>query len=864
MGVGAPRAHERRRRAALRSVRCAQHGVVVSEGPSERSRRILDWLIAHGKALWVVAFCLAIPAGWRTAALYLRLDSDVEALLPRDAPSVRAIDELRRRMPGLKYLGVVVDTGAPENIAAGERFVDDLAARVRTYPPNLVRRVRTGSAEEKRFLEENAPLYLSVADLDAIQSRIERRRDWEITKESGNALDEDEAAPPLDFSDIEKKYDAKLGGQAKTSESARFSDATKHLTAMLIEVGESQGRRASAAELLARVKSDVAALGGPARYAPGMRVGYTGDVAISVEETEALEADLASSTLVVVALTVLVLAFYYRWSRSVLIILPPLLLATIYAFALASLPPFHVRELNSNTAFLGSIVIGNGINFSIILLARYVEERRRGRSQRESIAIAHAGTRAGTIAAACAAGSSYAALALTDFQGFHQFGYIGGIGMIVSWITAYALIPSLVLRLDHGAAAAPRPGSDRTKPMAYVARAVTSAPLPFVIVALLATVGSAWALRTFDASSLEHDFSKLRRKDTWVSGEGYWGRKMDALLGTYLTPIVILADDPEKARAIGAALRQAMKSPPLDAMIASVRTAADVVPDDQRQKIEKTRDIRALLTPAIRSLVPPEKKAALNRFVGEADPEPVTARDLPESFVAGLREHDGRIDRSVLVFPRPSHALWEGPAIAELVSALREAAKAGPGPPGRVAGSLPVSADILGSIEHDGPIASAAALLFVVLVVVALFGFGFTSGVVLTALLLGVVWLGGATMLFHVKINFANFIAFPITFGIGVDYAVNVMNRYVSDGRADVGAAIRSTGGAVGLCSLTTVIGYSSLLMANNRALYLFGVIAVLGEITCLAAAVVALPSALTLLHRRRRRVPVERAKASR
>ena len=67
-----------------------------------------------------------------------------------------------------------------------------------------------------------------------------------------------------------------------------------------------------------------------------------------------------------------------------------------------------------------------------------------------------------------------------------------------------------------------------------------------------------------------------------------------------------------------------------------------------------------------------------------------------------------------------------------------------------------------------------------------------------------------------IKINFVNFIAFPITFGIGVDYAVNVMARYLRDGERDVGAAVRGTGGAVGLCSLTTIIGYSSLLVAQN------------------------------------------------
>ena len=46
----------------------------------------------------------------------------------------------------------------------------------------------------------------------------------------------------------------------------------------------------------------------------------------------------------------------------------------------------------------------------------------------------------------------------------------------------------------------------------------------------------------------------------------------------------------------------------------------------------------------------------------------------------------------------------------------------------------------------------------------------------------------------------------PITFGIGVDYAVNIMQRYRRDGPGSALNAVRETGGAVVLCSLTTIL----------------------------------------------------------
>ena len=184
-----------------------------------------------------------------------------------------------------------------------------------------------------------------------------------------------------------------------------------------------------------------------------------------------------------------------------------------------------------------------------------------------------------------------------------------------------------------------------------------------------------------------------------------------------------------------------------------------------------------------------------------------------------MLEKDGTFGNTeVLIYPRPSHGLWEGKPLIDLVASLRsiaEHARAG-GEAHRQSrrgspGSLPLSADIIASMERDGARASIAALLGVA------WSSPSSSAGTLRRCSSSARWSRGSsslrrTMLFGVRINFANFIAFPITFGIGVDYAVNIMSRYVQDGEEDPVAAVRSTGAAVALCSLTTIIGYSSLL----------------------------------------------------
>jgi len=94
-----------------------------------------------------------------------------------------------------------------------------------------------------------------------------------------------------------------------------------------------------------------------------------------------------------------------------------------------------------------------------------------------------------------------------------------------------------------------------------------------------------------------------------------------------------------------------------------------------------------------------------------------------------------------------------------------------------------------------------------------------------------------AMTLFHIKINFFNFVALPVSFGIGVDYAVNFVLRYDQDPSQGALGVLRSTGGAILLCSMTTMLGYTALLGSVNQAIRSLGLLAVLGEIGCLAAA---------------------------
>ncbi len=825
--------------------------------------RFVSWTLRHGRALWLVALLVAIPATIRTAGLYGHLRSDLEELLPPTAPSVVALQELRRRVGGQLYLGVVVDAGSPGRIPEAERFLDALAARIRNYPPRLVAAVRLGTEAEHDFLEHNGALYIDLPDLETVRDRVRARKDYEVAKETGALLDENAPPPPLDLSSIFDEYETRIPRTSAGSDhTSRYVNVREHLALLLVELGTDSTGTEEGRELIGRVRRDIAAIGLP----PGMRFGFSGDTAISVEELTSLVEDLSLASVIVVVAVLGAIVIYYRWWRSILVVFPPLILATVYAFGLASIPPIHVRSLNSNTAFLGSIILGNGINFGIVLLSRYAEERRKGLDVHTSLVNGIRGTRGGTLTAAAAAGASYTSLAITDFRGFRQFGFIGGLGMLFAWLAAFVLIPPLVAWLDRSEATRPRPRrSDSTRLSTWVARAIARSPYVVSTVMLAVTIAAAAGAAGLRTSDIETDFSKLRRRDTWTSGEGYWGRRMNDVLGEYLSPFVFLTDRPEDARALAERIREEMGGPRLGHRIERVRTIEDVLPPDQEPKLEVLSEIREELTPKVRAALNEDQRKWADRFAGPELPGPLSIGDLPRTFTLGLRERDGSVGKIVLVFPSLDSTWWDANEIRDFVGALRAiAAEVTPGrPPPRLAGAIALSSDITEAVRHDAPIATAASFGGVVLVVFLLLGPRRTMLYVTATLLAGVLWLLGGSLALGARINFMNFIAFPIAFGIGVDYSVNLVTRWEQEPSHDILVAVRTTGSAVGLCSVTTILGYASLLLAANRALFSFGLLAVIAEITSDVVALVGLPAFLVTMSRRRSRRPSPGASAS-
>jgi predicted RND superfamily exporter protein len=157
-----------------------------------------------------------------------------------------------------------------------------------------------------------------------------------------------------------------------------------------------------------------------------------------------------------------------------------------------------------------------------------------------------------------------------------------------------------------------------------------------------------------------------------------------------------------------------------------------------------------------------------------------------------------------------------------------------------ISGASLIFADIINAILRDGPIVTLIALFGLCVLVLVVVGRNRRAVAVLASTFVGTLVMVAACALIGLKVTFLDYVALPITLGLGIDYAINVADRADRD---DPSVALRMTGSSVLVCSLTTMIGYASLLASANLAIRGFGLASLIGEITCVVAALTLVPA---------------------
>jgi predicted RND superfamily exporter protein len=797
--------------------------------PHSRISRYHRWLTRNAAAVIFVSLAVGVGAG--ALAAHLKLRTAFVELLPSHDPGVVALTRTQNRIGDLSLL--LIGIRSPDH-EANIRYAEALTAKLRALPPNVVNLATYNVRDVRDFFQSNKWLYATEDDLEAIRDRLRT----EISKKKNPlyvSIGDDEPIDSMQKRMTKKnEVDERFPGGVFTSADGQYVWIAALPPGGLFAEHAGEGLFDAANRLIAEDP--------PTNYHPQMRAEVNGPIATAIASRQAVERDLKWVTGTCLTIVALSIGLFFRRLRSIPFTGIPAALGAAMAFAVAQLA---FGYLNSSTAFLGSIIIGNGINYAIVLMSRYEEHRAGGSSADEALGLALAGTWRGTLVASIAASGAYASLMVTSFRGFYQFGVMGAVGAIFCWLATYTLLPAMLVLFDqrngNGAAAVRhRAPLDLGWLSGLLRRHAGAITLVYTAAAIAAVVG----LRHFLQDPFEYDFRKLNIERNTSQEEKEFGHSLDKLFGRWPSPTIVLADSLDEVEPIKAAIRKQDKD--AEKVIGQITTIYDLLPgppDAQQRKLALLAQIRKLTHDPALEVLSDKERADLAKVDPPTGLHELGPMDLPPLARRPFTEVDGTVGKVVLVYPPETGiSVWYGKHLLRIAGVLQEIHL----PSGKVietSGFAVVFGAMIRSILRDGPIATVASLVAVILVVAFTIRPARAALMALATLLLGVLLMTGGAGWAQVRVTFLNFIALPITFGIGAEYALNVITRYRED--RDIARAVSSTGAAVALCSWTTIVGYGSLLAARNRALNGFGLMAIIGEIACLSAAIVALPAFL-------------------
>ncbi len=816
----------------------------VAEPPHRSAALFARYLdLVERRTGWLLLALGAIAIAALAFTVRLELHTAMEELLPDQHPAVLALRRISGRQKASTNLVLLIESPSDE---ANRRLAQALRTPFEQMVPSVFSEIQWHpNGEIPEFASHWRWLYADRSDLEQAEELLDRL----IAHRSQPLVVDLEDDPEKELRALRQRLEQQLPARPTGDHASHFigHEGNSHFLGIMLWRRGDGLASVGDQETLSAVQRVVGQLQ-PHTFHPQMEVQYTGAIAMGIDEHNAIRDDLTIATAICASLVLLVIYLYFRRAALLLVIGAPAFLGLLLALAMAQIT---IHYLNANTAFLISIILGNGINSPIILLARYGEERRRGTAVRAALEQAMAGTLLATGTAMAAASIAYGSLLATSFRGFSQFGLVGGAGMLLVWIATFLLVPPLVVfgeRLRPGLLT-PRPSLLR-RPFAWIGRVVAGSPRLFALVILGLVAASVLPLQRYLADPMEWNFGNLRSAET--RSQRNWSKMYrlgmgDVGAGHIATDAVLLVDRPEQADPVAEALRVQDRARGQDHILKEVRTLSSMLPREQPPKLEILRRLRAKID-RHRELMSAEERAEVAQFRPPDDLRPLTVDDLPRPVRENFTEVGGQRGRLVGI-DATNFSDWNGHDLLRLAKALRVEAL---GQTWVAASTSTVFAGMIETIVRDGPRVSWIAFLGVLALIVWAFRWG--AGPVVLSLLIGMVWLGALLAKIHLQLNFVNFIAVPITLGVGTDYAANIWDRLRREGADRIVEVIADTGSAVALCSATTIIGYSSLLLASNRALKSFGLLADLGEVACLAAALLALPSLIGL---RRRWSPV-------
>jgi hopanoid biosynthesis associated RND transporter like protein HpnN len=567
--------------------------------------------------------------------------------------------------------------------------------------------------------------------------------------------------------------------------------------------------------------------------------------------------------------------------RHPLMTVAALLLAMGWSFGYITLAVGHLNILSIS---FGVILIGLGIDFGVHYTARYLQLRATIRSSGKALEETAWSIGPGIVTGAVTTAIAFFTAGLTEFTGIAELGVIAGGGILLCCVAALFVLPAMIHLSDQHRLRQVFPAPlDIHRWM----RPLFARPLLLLAATLVGTFAVAVGMKDlwYDHNLLNlqpegMESVELERKLLTECDQSVWfalsiadsreellARKkrflqLPSVQGVKEIASLLPAESDEKLqviRNIRSRLENLPERPPqifadspekLGRELGRAQSLLAQHPGSARtqRQLEQVRDALRRMPlhdceqrlSAYQHHMAGDLLSRLHTLRSIANPEPPRLTDLPQSLVTRFVGQDGK---KFLLQIYSKANIWDMEAMEQFVRDVRSVDRRATGNPLQ---TYEASRQMKRSYEQAAWYALAAILL------VLYFDFRSLRQTMLAMLPVGVgmLQLFGVLGLMDVPLNPANMIVLPLILGIGIDDGVHVVHDFRRQtGRYRMSA---STASSVLITSLTTMVGFGSLMIASHRGLQSLGRVLTVGVSCCLITSLVMLPALLAWLTRNR------------
>ncbi len=642
---------------------------------------------------------------------------------------------------------------------------------------------------------------------------------------------------------------------------------------------------AGAADAIVRLRGLLTTLRG--QYGD-VKLGLTGIPVLEFDEMQQSQGAMMWASIISFLGVGVLLVVGFRGIRHPVMALVMLAVAMAWSLGIAT---SLIGHLNILSVSFFAILIGLGIDFAIHYLARYLELRHEGEELEPALLNTSTSVGPGIITAGITTALAFFCAAFTDFLGVAELGIIAGSGILLCVAAAFIVLPALVALCDHHTQPQELPIPFQGKAL----KRLTSRHPVLVVMLSLAVTGYVGVY----GFNVKYDYNLLNLQAENLESVNVQKRVFDQSDGSLLFA-VSLADSPEEARELKTQFEQLPsvkrvvelasqlpEYPPeetilqvqaIDARLAKLPSRNSSL----KQLVGKTYGANPeslgihveLLWEQLQKSSSPSAQAAaatLDQFLNRFDElelkeqvklieayedrmtadllgklydlksisgvEKITAQDFPAPVRSRMVGENGKW----LVQIYPAFEIWDHEPLEKFVNDIRQVDP-------DVTGTPLQNYEAARQIAHSYELVACYALLTVFIVL--LLDFHSIKDALLTLLppLAGGALMMGILGLLGVDLNPANLIVLPLVIGIGVDDGVHVVHDFRQ--QASNYRMSASTTNAIVLTSLTSMIGFGSMMVAAHRGLYSLGLVLVVGVGACLFVSLVMLPALLTLFSR--------------